>query len=129
MSMKAADLATLFLKVRDKIEAMESEHKEAIAKPKAQLETLKAALLNTLDEAGVQNMKIPGVGTMFKKKVTNVKVSEWDKSLEWLIANQRWDALERRMNKTVVLAILEESGAPPPGVEVSSIYDATVQRG
>jgi hypothetical protein len=126
--MTAAELATLFLRVRDRIEAIEARHKEELAGPKAALEKLKVGALAALDKEGVQNMKIPGVGTMFKKKVTNVKVAEWDKSLEWVVANSRWDALERRMNKTVVLSILEETGSAPPGVEVTSMYDATVQR-
>jgi hypothetical protein len=125
----AAQIAQAFLACRDQIEASEAAHKERIAPLKASLERLKTALLDTLNEAGVQNMKIAGVGTMFKKKVVSASCTDWAASLAFIQEFERWDFLEHRMNKTVVMEYMEKNQAPPPGVNVTVTYDATVQRG
>lgn len=125
----AAQIATAFLNCRDSIDEIKARHKTELAPLEASLDKLRIGMLKCLDEQGSQNMKIPGVGTMFKKLITNSKVSDWDASLEWVRNGQRWDFLERRMNKTAVMSHLEETGQLPPGVEISQMYEATVQRG
>lgn len=130
MPFTAAQLASAFLKCRDTIEEIEARHKLELAEPKKALATLKLGMLQTLDAAGAQNIKIPGVGTMFKKLDTATKVVDWETSLDWVRKEGRWDFLERRMNKTAVVAFAEENaGALPPGVSMTQSYDATVQRG
>jgi hypothetical protein len=130
MAFTAAQIAQAFLNCRDKIEEIEARHKQELAAPKAALEKLRIGMLQTLDAAGAQNIKIPGVGTMFKKLQTSVSVKDWESSLEWVRTGGRWDFLERRMNKTAVVAFAEENaGQLPPGVSMTQAYEATVQRG
>lgn len=122
--MTPADLIASYIKLRAKINDVETRQKEEML-PYINLRTeIETALLAHLNELGLESTKCKA-GTAFKSTATSVKVRDWDKTLAFIRENELWELLEARANKTVALELLEERRKPIPGVEIST---ATVLR-
>lgn len=106
-----------YLRLRAKKEAIVERHKEEIKPFNEALDQLETTLLAILDGAGLQNMKSPS-GTAYKRIETSVTVNAWSETLAWIVANEAWEFLEARVNKTATQERLKEKGEPPPGVVV-----------
>jgi hypothetical protein len=112
-----------YIKLRDTKSDMEERHKDELAPIKEQMELVEAALQKHMQDLGLQNLKA-GNGTAYLAETTSAKVMDWETTLNWITANQRWDMLERRVNKTAVME--EEDGVP--GVQVTRIVKTHVRR-
>jgi hypothetical protein len=122
------EVIPMYIKLRDRIEEIEKRHKDELAPLEKGLKTLDAWLLQELDRNGVNNMAVKDVGTVLKVKQHKVSVSDWDATWQWITVNERYDLLNHAVNKTGVVAWVEETGAPPPGVNYSAEYVAQVRR-
>lgn len=118
----------LFVRLRAKKEALVERHKEELRPFNEALAQLETTLLSILDSAGLQNMKSPA-GTAYKRTETSVTVQSWSETLEWIIANEAWEFLEARVNKTATQERLKEVGEPPPGVVVRQEARVGVRKG
>ena len=107
----------LFIRLRAKKEALVERHKEELRPFTEALAALETTLLGILDSAGLQNMK-SDAGTAYKRIETSVTVDNWQATLDWIVANEAWEFLEARVNKTATKDLMEEKGEPPPGVVV-----------
>ena len=116
-----------YIELRDHKEELEKRHKEELAPIKEQMQTLAAYLQRTMQEQGVNQMK-GAHGTVFVQTKSAVKSSQWQDTLDWLIANERWELLEKRLNKTQALQLIDEEGVEIPGVEVTRWIEPQVRR-
>lgn len=115
-------MVALYVRKRDQLEALETAHKEQVAGIKADMQLIEGALMKLMDEHGVRQFK-GAHGTAFKKEWTRAKVADWDQTLSYIQTNNRWDLLNRAVNKTVALEIGEV-----PGVEVARGFEVQVRR-
>jgi hypothetical protein len=109
------------MRLREQIKADEAAFETQLAPKKAMLAKLTAAVHEYLNEQGLQNLKVAGVGTAFKKKTTSCTVADWDVVWADITAREAWDMLNHAVNKTAVEAYVEEHGAPPPGVNYTAM--------
>lgn len=109
-----------YIQVRDRLEAWKTSQKEQAGKFAEALKFLEGNIMLALNQAGVESMK-GKAGTVFKQTRVSATVEkgEWDKVLEYIIEKQAWDLLEARVSKNAVMAVIEETGQPVPGVKVS----------
>ncbi len=127
VEMSPAVMIEKFIALRDKIADIKDAHKRQLAPYNQALETLEAKLLAALDQAGLAQMK-GEAGTVYKSTRTSASVKDWGATLAFIREHEAWDLLEARVSKTAVGAVIEETGQPVPGVNVTTEVVLHVRR-
>lgn len=92
-------------------EASDKDLKDAQAK-------LEAALLNHLNVHGMESVRTE-FGTFYAQEEMTPSASDWNAVYKWIVDNDAWDLLEKRLKKTFIKEYAEaHSGGLPPGVSV-----------
>lgn len=123
MSITMDKLVEAYVARRDRLTAMEKEHKVKTAPIKAEMEKLETAMHRLMDELGMTAVRTP-YGTPYKQTWTSVKVTDWEEVLDYIRQYGRYDLLKHDVNKTAVL----DTGEPIPGVEVQQGIKVNVRR-
>lgn len=111
-----------YLRLRDRKEALEHEHKQQLAPIKEDMQKIEAALQKVmLDQGGVRNIR-GTEGTAYLEENVSTKVVDWQETIDYIKTHDRWDILDRRVNKTAAQA------EPIPGVEVSRSLKTKIRR-
>lgn len=126
MSINADKLIKHYIYLRDQKEEMEARHKEELRPIKDDMQQVEAALQKLMQEQGLRQFK-GDHGTAFIQEDTSAKVTDWNEALDYIRNNERWDLLEKRVNKTQLMETLEEEG-PVPGVDVNRRMKTLVRR-
>lgn len=111
------DLVTKrYIQLRDKLDAMEKEHKENIAPVKEAMAKIEIHLLGTLTASGTESMRTK-FGTFFKAKKTSATVADKQIFLDFIKENGAWELLDIRALKSGIETYKEErEGDLPPGI-------------
>ena len=123
-----AEVVTAMFKLRDRISQRKDEQKKEIAELEAPLARMSNYILAQLNQQGLQNMNVEGVGTVYKKRFVSASVADWEATWEYITKHNRYDLLTHAVNKTVVEAIVEETQTPPPGVNYAASIDLGFNR-
>jgi hypothetical protein len=126
MAATADDLIGKYVQLRDKEAEIKERHKEELKPYKDAMAKLEKALQDMLQEQGVNSMK-GAHGTVYRQEVSNLKVTDFNETLQYIKDNERWDLLEKRVNKTVVQEIQQE-GEDVPGTEIERTLKVQVRR-
>lgn len=121
------ELASKYLQIREKKQELVNQHKEKVAQIDAVLAKLEIAMLEELNDAGIESARTKA-GTVYKTTQKRVGVADWDTVLEFIRQNEYWTMLERRVNKTAVEQWETEEGALPPGLNIHSEIKVNVRR-
>ena len=116
-----------YRKLRDSKDEIKARHAEELKPINDGLFKLETWLLSTLNDIGANSIKTES-GTAYKSTITHAKISDWDASLKFVIENNLWHMLERRVSKTAVEEYIESKGTAPPGVEVNVEVRVNVRR-
>ena len=111
-----------YVALRDQKAEVEARHKEELAPLRRQMEVLEAGLHKLMHDQGVKQLK-GAHGTAFIKEDVSAKVSDWQPCLQAIIEQERWDMLERRVNKTQVM-----DEGDWPGVTITRRQTVNVRR-
>lgn len=127
MSFTVEQVVETYLKLRRKKEAVENETKEKVAELKAKMTKLESWLMQKADEDGVTSFKT-SAGTAFVTTTDFANVANWDAVLDFIKANDAFDMLEKRVSKTAVKAIMDETGDVPPGITYGTKIGINVRK-
>lgn len=116
-----------YIALRVKKEALVKQHKEELEPFNLHMGNIEAALLDILNSNKADNMKLP-IGTFFKTTRTSATVVRWADVLDFIRAKEAWELLEARVSTTAAQAIIEETQAAIPGVEVRRETRLNVRR-
>lgn len=123
MTASVEKILAAYIGWRDQKAEIEARHKEELAPLKDKMQMAEAALQKMMLDQDVSQLKKKGVGTAYLQEFVSAKVDDWDAVLEHVKTADRWDLLERRVNKTAVL-----DGDEVPGVTVSKSLKVNVRR-
>lgn len=115
-------LVAHYVALRDTKEALQQQHKDELAPLNADMQKLEQALQVLMQQSDVQSFKTKH-GTAYTSVVANAKVVDFEATLAFIRDNERYDLLERRVNKTLVQEIGEV-----PGVELTRTIKVNVRR-
>lgn len=79
-----------------------------------------------LDKNNVDSMK-SDAGTVFKKVDTAFRVQDWQAFKDWAIANGHESMFKRDVQKTEVVAFMDESKELPPGLAMEKMLKINVR--
>lgn len=119
----------VYISTRNQIKEMEDELAEKLKPLKALQDTRERYLHQRLTEMGAQNTKT-AFGTVYQTRKESVTVSDWAILLDHIKKENRYDLLNRAVNKTVALEIMgdERQNQPPPGVSYSSVATVNIRK-
>jgi len=112
--------AKKYLELRKAKEAMEREHKKALADIKEKMVMLENWFTAKAQEEGLKTVPTP-FGTAYWSTHHSATVASREALFEFCKENDTWDLIESRASKTAVKSFIEAHGAPPPGVDFNSV--------
>lgn len=121
--MDVSKIVSHYIKLRDDMAAMRQRHKDELAPLRDDMDSIENALHKVMHEQGVESLKTRA-GTPYIQEVTNIKVTDWEATLEAIKEREAWGLLYRNVAKTAYL----ESGAELPGLETSTMQKVNVRR-
>ena len=121
---EAADIDTNkvvaeYIRLRDAKKALADRHAKEMARIAEPMRKREALLLDHLNKTHSESVRTEN-GTFFKVKRTSTKVVEWEACLEFILENDLWHMLERRVSKSAVEEYQAATGELPPGVAIST---------
>ena len=121
------DLVKKYLIIRDKKKELQDQHKSQLAPFNEALQKLEDIFQKQMVEQGLKNLTTED-GTAYQSEVVSVKVADWDRFREYVLAGGLWHMLEQRANKTAVQEVMEETGQLPPGLDINRAIKVNVRR-
>lgn len=116
-----------YVKLREKKAQIEAKAK-ADTKPVVDtMDKIEAYLKEQADLLGVQSFKTDS-GTAFLTTSERANVANWDEVLKFILENEAFDMLEKRVNKTAVREYLSANQAVPPGVNYGTSIEVSVRK-
>jgi hypothetical protein len=116
-----------YVQLRDLIDKEEQEFKERIAPKKEMLSVLNNLLLHMLKSTG-QDSAVTKAGTAYRKVKKSATLADAALFKQHVITHQSWELLDWRANVTAVAEVVENTKAPPPGVNYQTVIDVGVRR-
>jgi hypothetical protein len=124
----ADKLAELYIKIRDKRDALTRQYEQKHKELEEQLEIVADEMLELCKENGADSIKTPA-GTIMRSVATRYWTNDWDSMYNFIKENDGVGLLEKRIHQTNMKQFLEENpDAFPPGMLVDSKYKIIVRR-
>lgn len=116
-----------YVKLRDKIKQIKDEQKKILKPYNETLEQLNALLLAHLNGLNGNSVSTDA-GTVYRTEKKSASLADAEAFMEYVIANNAFDLLDRKANVTAVEDHINEHNAPPPGVNFQSTFEVGVRR-
>jgi len=121
-------LTKTYLKIKQKRSELSAEYKEQDEKLVAQLDKIKAALLDYCKEQGVESVRT-SEGMFYRSAKTRYWTSDWESMYKFVLENEVPEFFDKRLNQTNVKQYLEENPEKvPKGLQVDSEYVISVRK-
>jgi hypothetical protein len=116
-----------YITLRDQIKKMNDEH-EAKLKPFVEVQNMLTGWMqNFLEQAGADSIKTAH-GTCYSTTRYTASLADPEAFMAFVKQNDMYELLDRKANVTAVKDYVNEKGALPPGVNLSSIKTVGVRR-
>ena len=126
--MDDGSLLKLFIALRDRRARRKADYNADDAGDKDKQNNIEVEFLKRFNERGIDNVSSKDSGTAYRSTRVSASVADWDALLEHIKADNAWEMLERRVNKTAVLQYKEENEDLPPGVNWNETHGVNFRR-
>ena len=124
----AGKLAEVFLKIRDKRDALRHEYEAADAILKEQADTIEADMLEKCKEEDCSSIKT-AVGTIVRSIKSRYWPADWEAFNNFVLEHRLPDLFEKRVHQTNMATWIESNPEDvPPGLNIERKYSCTVRR-
>lgn len=120
-------LAAKYVELRDQVADIEAEMKAKTAPIKEVMGKIELYFKALAQEEGVESWKTKS-GTVYLSRTDSVRLADPATFMEFVIANEAWDLVEKRAAKLAVRGFLDSNGTLPPGAEISTRIEVNVRR-
>jgi hypothetical protein len=122
------ELVSIYLKIRNAIEAKEEQHKAEIQELKDQFEVVGNKLLDICNEQNLDSIRTP-VGTVSRRVSSRYWTSDWDSMYQFIQENDAPFLLEQRIHNSNMRQFLEENPDKfPAGLQNERKYAVQVRK-
>ena len=132
-TLNVENLVTKYIELRDRKAQIEKELEAEKAKLTKLMDAIEERLKGLMHDTGTKSLKTDH-GTAYIAYKDSATVADWDALLDFIVTNENWDLLERRVSKTAVKHLMEEdrngnyTNPPPPGVNFVRFETVNVRR-
>lgn len=117
-----------YMKVRDARAQNTREYEKKDAELKEVMDRLGNELLRWLQNNNLKRAAT-SLGTVYTETDIKPSVADWDVVYKWIVQNDAFDMMERRIKKAFVKTYMDENeGSLPPGVNVHQELVARVRK-
>jgi hypothetical protein len=116
-----------YVKLRDLIKKNNDAHKKSMKPLNETLEKLNSVLLAHLNSLNGNSVATDS-GTVYRTERKSASLADAQAFMDYVIANQAFDLLDRKANVTAVEEHIKENNTPPPGVNFTSTFEVGVRR-
>ena len=127
MKYSVEKLIAKHLELRNAKAMLEKETKENVSKLEEGMSLIETALKAEANRLGVTSFRTTS-GTAFLTTVDRASVADWDMVLEYITTNNKYDLLNRAVNKTAVKEFVETNKIAPPGVNYTSSVGINIRK-
>jgi hypothetical protein len=121
-------LVGVFIKMRDKRDALRKEFDQKEADIQEQMDMVKAELLAICDATGGDSIRTAN-GTAIRSVKTRYWSTDWESMHAFMVKEDALDLLERRIHQSNMKEFLQNyPDKLPPGLNADSHYEITVRR-
>ena len=119
-----ADLAKIYLKIRNAIKAKEEEIKNM----KEELSVIESALQEVCEAEGANSLSTPE-GTVIRRTIRNYWTSDWDNMYKTIADNNAFHLLEKRIHNSNMKDFLNDNPSlAPPGLQSTTKHVISVRK-
>lgn len=124
----ADKLAEIYIKIRDKRDALKKQMEDEISALDGQLDIVSAELLELCKENNADSIKTPA-GTIMRRVDTRFWTSDWDSFYQFVQEHDAFGLFEKRIQQSNMRQFLEEHpDVMPKGLMSDSKYKIIVRR-
>lgn len=119
-----------YIATRDQIKEKKAALDEEL-KPLKDFQTKREQwLLGQLKNSGLTSANIKGVGTTYQLTQKNVRVSDQQAFIDWVLENpsERISSMDVKASKSEIVALVEDDKPLPPGIDYSTFVTVGVRR-
>lgn len=116
-----------YISVRDMIAEMKEKHKLELEELIETQNLLSAWFIEHLEAVGATSVKTDS-GTVYSSTTYRANLSDPKAFMDYVIANNQYDLLDRKANVTAVKAHVEATGSLPPGANLNAIRTIGVRK-
>jgi hypothetical protein len=109
------ELVQKYIELRDAKSQLKAKYDAKAGKLDTAMEKIEAILLMDFNERGIESMRT-AAGTAYKQTRVSAGVADWDAARDFIVENELWNMLERRVNKSAIEQYKEANGDLPPGI-------------
>lgn len=121
-------LAKIYIKIRNKIKAIEDEHETQLKALKAQQEEVAHAIKDQMLAMNSTSIKTE-FGTAILSQKTRYSATDWDAFKDFVKKHDALDLFEKRIAQGNMKEFLEvHPGVVPPGLNSTTEYQVTVRK-
>jgi hypothetical protein len=113
--MKISELIEMYVRARDQKSEMEAAHKEALKPVNAEMSEIETLLLGVMNKTGMDSIKT-AFGTAYKSVRNSATVADKEAFWDFVVANNEFGLLDKRVSKTGVEQYLERNSTLPAGI-------------
>ena len=125
--MKIDSIIERYVKLRDKKAQMKAAFDASTADINTAMTRCEHVILEEINAQGVESVRTE-FGTAFKSVTTSVTAADGEMFMQFCIANDRMDMLEKRPNKTAVEEYKAANDDLPPGINYRQAVSLNVRR-
>lgn len=126
--MDTTKLAKAYVKLREAKQAIERAAEDEAGKLQAKMDIIEAEMLRFMNESNMDSIRTTA-GTFYKQLEIKPSGSDWDAFYKWIVKNDGFEFLERRIKKTAIKEYMEmHDGKIPPGVTVHREFVVRVRK-
>lgn len=126
-AMTPAQKVAAYIKLRDYKKAAEDAFKASMQRTYEAMEKLEGELLTHLNDTGANSLACDD-GTVYRNTQMSATVENREAFREFVVANDLWEAMDIRANKTFVKEFMEQKGEALPGIKVTTLATVGVRR-
>lgn len=121
-------LAEIYIKIRDKRAELKEKYEAEDVDLKTQQDLLAEKMLDVCREINADSIKTPA-GTIIRKVDTRYWTTDWDSMYQFIVENDAYPLLEKRLHQTNLKQFLDENpNLLPAGLQADSKYTVVVRR-
>jgi hypothetical protein len=126
ISMK--DLVNEYVQLRNAKKEAEEKAKSFIRDSYLnRMEAIEGEILNFFNTTNQDNAKTE-YGTASRVPDVSATIADATEFRRYVIGSESWELIDWRANKTAVREIVDETGAPPPGVNFTRSYKIQIRK-
>lgn len=121
-------LCAVYRKMRDKKGELTKEYEEKVAEIDKQMAVISDALKEAMTELNVKAMHTES-GTVYIQQKTRYYAIDWNAFGAWIVANNAFDLVAKRVSQVNMKQWLETNPTnPPPGVQADTEITVMVRK-